>query len=169
VQGSCSASTRELRSGCEAGPRYSWPKPTRCPKCQGLRLWGHGYVERYFDSIAVAIWLKRFRCPQCNAVHTCCPKGYLRSIRYPAFLVALCLAQKILHGRWIRCLCRQVQQYWYRTLRYLCSTLQSIRAPSIEHLDQFLSDRSGIAECDRAIVAKRPYLIFASKSNSTLR
>lgn len=128
----------DVKALSEAGPRYQWSKPSRCPKCLGLRLWGHGYVARYFEGIAESVWLKRFRCPDCKAVHTCRPDGYLRSIRHPASIVALCLAQKILHGRWMRCLCRQLQQYWYRSLCRLSSQQQTIRAPSIEHLSQFL-------------------------------
>jgi len=27
------------------GRFYSWPKPERCPRCGGHRLWGHGHCQ----------------------------------------------------------------------------------------------------------------------------
>ena len=114
------------------------------PYCFIVSLWGHGYVARDFEGITESVWLKRFRCPDCKGVHTCRPAGYLRSVRYPASLVALCLAQKIVHGRWMRCLCRQLQQYWYKSLCRLSSLQQTIRTPSTEHLSQFIRRSSEV-------------------------
>lgn len=33
----------------EQGRKYHWQRPERCPKCQSVGVWGHGYVSAYFD------------------------------------------------------------------------------------------------------------------------
>ena len=38
-----------LPSLMSQGKSYPWPRPPCCPRCEGRRLWGHGYVGRYFD------------------------------------------------------------------------------------------------------------------------
>jgi hypothetical protein len=45
------------------GKGYGWPRPKRCPnpECRSTRLWGHGYVLRYFNGISRAVWLKAMR------------------------------------------------------------------------------------------------------------
>jgi len=43
-------------------------------------LWGHGYVERYFGELSERIPLKRWRCPDCCAVHTVRPDNYWRGM-----------------------------------------------------------------------------------------
>lgn len=65
-----SASPSEIMRG---GRQFPWPRPHHCPRCGSTRLWGHGYVERYFDEVTSPVWVKRYRCPDCGAVHTCRP------------------------------------------------------------------------------------------------
>ncbi len=56
--------------------------PLRCPRCGSARLWGHGFAARYFEGFGKCLWVKRFRCSDCFAVHTCRPLGFLRFIRF---------------------------------------------------------------------------------------
>ena len=37
------------------GKRYPWPRPPWCPRCRSPRLWGHGYVGRFFDGFQKAL------------------------------------------------------------------------------------------------------------------
>jgi hypothetical protein len=43
------------------------------PSMRGPRLWGHGHVPRYLDALVEPVWVKRWRCPVCRAVHTLRP------------------------------------------------------------------------------------------------
>jgi hypothetical protein len=56
------------------GKQFHWKKPECCPECGSIRLWGHGFVLRQFVGFAQGLWMKRYRCPDCHAVHTCRPK-----------------------------------------------------------------------------------------------
>ena len=120
------------------GKEYPWLKPPRCPCCDGLRLWGHGYVLRYFEGISFGLWMKRFRCPDCRAVHTCRPVGFYRGFSYSIETILLSLLEKIHHGRWLRCLSRQSQQYWWRGLRLQASRLQNLINPDMAVLRTLL-------------------------------
>ena len=81
---------------------------------QSPRLWGHGYVCRYFDGFLGALWLKRYRCPDCGAVHTLRPHLYDRRFQVIWFTIFLSLLKKITVGRWLSGWSRQRQQYWWR-------------------------------------------------------
>jgi hypothetical protein len=96
------------------GKRYPWPRPPRCPRCGGLRLWGHGYVPRYFDELVQPVWIKRWRCPECGAVHTLRPATHWRRFWATLALITLSLTDKMEKGRWRKEVSRQRQQYWWR-------------------------------------------------------
>jgi hypothetical protein len=98
----------------KVGKKYPWPRPPWCPRCRGPRLWGHGYVGRYFDDFPEALWLRRYRCPDCGAVHTLRPQLYDRRFRVIWFILFLSLLRKITIGRWLAGISRQRQQYWWR-------------------------------------------------------
>ncbi len=50
-----------IKSLVELGRRYEWPKDLVCPEC-GSRLWGHGFVQAWFDGCPQAVRLARYRC-----------------------------------------------------------------------------------------------------------
>jgi hypothetical protein len=102
----------DLRLLRRAGKGYPWERPGRCRRCAGLRLWGHGYVERYFDGEPDQLWMKRWRCPDCGAVYTMRPRTHWRRFLCPAWLILASLLQKLLHDRWVSVRGRQRQQYW---------------------------------------------------------
>lgn len=105
----------------EEGKDFPWPRPERCPSCQSRRLWGHGYVRRYFEGFTFGLWMKRYRCPDCGAVHTLRPEGFYRGFHYSRLTILLSLLNKVLRNQWLRCLQRQTQQYWFRGLRFQAS------------------------------------------------
>lgn len=124
------------------GKRYPWPKPGRCPTCAGQRMWGHGYSSRYFEGFRETLWVKRYRCPDCSAVHTCRPRAYFARYRYPALAVLMSLLNKVIRGRWLRCINRQNQLPWYRAARAWCSGSQNIGVLTLEHLRQYIAERT---------------------------
>lgn len=100
-----------------AGKAYPWKPLERCPSCHGMRPWGHGYVARYFDGQPERLWMKRWRCPDCAAVHTARPSSHWSRFLAPWWLILTSVTQKLLHGRWLSMERRQRQQYWMRGYR----------------------------------------------------
>jgi hypothetical protein len=96
------------------GKAYRWPRPSRCPRCGGYRLWGHGYVERYFDGVEAALAMKRWRCPECGAVHTMRPDTHWRGFWADRATILASLRRKESAQRWLAQPCRERQQYWWR-------------------------------------------------------
>lgn len=96
------------------GKDYPWPRPRDCPRCRARRLWGHGYVARYFDGFAEPLWMKRYRCADCTAVHTLRPCSHWRGFWAPWRLILVSLLGKLRGRRWLRCIPRQRQQYWWK-------------------------------------------------------
>ena len=66
----------KLKEIDEQGRNFHWPKPCGCPKCRSARLWGHGFVLAYFDGFSFGLWLRRYRCPDCNCIIRMKPEGY---------------------------------------------------------------------------------------------
>jgi len=89
----------ELMSLCK---RYPWPRPGWCLRCGGWRLWGHGYVPRYFDGFAEPLWIKRWRCPDCGAVHICRPDSHWCRFLAPIATILVSLASKFAGLPWPR-------------------------------------------------------------------
>lgn len=123
----------------EEGKNFPWPRPKRCPRCKSQRLWGHGYVLRYFEYWPHPVWLKRFRCPECRAVHTLRPERFWKGFHYSVLTILLSLLNKILENRWLRCLSRQVQQYWFKGLRFQASRHRNRPDIDIQVLRQLLN------------------------------
>jgi hypothetical protein len=98
----------------EAGKKYPWPRLERCPECGGIRIWGHGYVERYFEGYALPLWMKRYRCVDCKSVHTARPRQYYRRFQVESIVIILSFLERIVYGKWLKCLSRQRQQYWWK-------------------------------------------------------
>ncbi|MDO9558510.1 MAG: hypothetical protein Q7I89_02365 [Syntrophales bacterium] len=82
--------------------------------------------------------MKRFRCPDCSAVHTCRPLDFLKGLRFSAEVVSTCLRSKIEENRWLSSVVRQNQQYWYRCLRAWASRQATVIKPALSHLKAFL-------------------------------
>jgi hypothetical protein len=102
----------------EQGRKYRWEKPERCPKCQGVRVWGHGYVEAYLDEAGSAcVYLKRYRCPECRVVIRVRPVGYWKRIQATTARVGQCLMDRLEKGRWPPGSNPARQRHWLRALR----------------------------------------------------
>lgn len=96
------------------GRAFPWPRPPYCPRCGGKRLWGHGYVERYFDEQVNPLPMKRWRCPDCGAVHTMRPSSHWRGFWASVVMILNSLKAKLAGGNWLMQVSRQRQQYWWR-------------------------------------------------------
>ncbi len=102
----------------EQGRKYHWQRPERCPKCQSVGVWGHGYVSAYFDEAgSQAVFLKRYRCSQCGVVIRLRPAGYWRRIQASIAVVRQCVVDRLEKGRWPpRCNSAR-GRHWLRALK----------------------------------------------------
>ena len=105
----------------EAGKGFRWKKPERCPSCRGTRLWGHGYVLRYFFGFTRGLWMKRWRCPECASVHTVRPEPFSPGVHYPRSVQLDSLEAKLTGKPFLNTISRQVQQHWHKIFRVLCA------------------------------------------------
>lgn len=103
------------------GRKYPFPRPPNCLRegCRSRRLWGHGYVEAYFDGYDTPIYLRRYRCAECGCVYTIRPFGYWPRHHVPVKIIFQSLCHRIKHGVWDRGngFTRQRQGHWLRALK----------------------------------------------------
>lgn len=113
----------------EEGKDFCWPRPEKCPRCEGRRLWGHGYVRRYFEGWCEGIWIKRYRCPDCRAIHTLRPERFYKGFYYSMWTILPSILNRMVHSRYLKCLSRQAQQYWWKGLRKQASRFHNVKVP----------------------------------------
>lgn len=96
----------------KAGRGYKW-KSCDCPSCQ-KRMWGHGFVLRYFSECEGGVLLKRYRCNSCGSVFTARPEDYWPRIRSSIATIYSCLRSKLNFLKWPAGLPRQRGDHWLR-------------------------------------------------------
>jgi hypothetical protein len=100
------------------GRCYPWPRPKSCPRCNNWKVWGHGFVERYFDGFAGALFIKCYRCPNCGCVVTLRPSSHFPRIRSSKQTIRFHLQHRLNHGRWLPSeLARSRLRHWLVNLR----------------------------------------------------
>lgn len=112
-----------LKEVFEQGIGFQWPRPACCPLCNHYKVWGHGYVERFFDSFAGVFFVKRFRCPTCGCVITCRPSTHFRRIQAAKTFVRHSLSKRLSKGRWDARVCSSRQRHWLSNLKRKASAL----------------------------------------------
>jgi len=123
----------------ELGKEYPWPRPERCLSCNSLRVWGHGYVQRYFDDYLQALWVKRLRCPDCRTVYTLRPDLFYRGFRYSFQTILSSLAKRMEHQCWLSYVPRQNQQYWYKGLLLQAQRFRTVLRPTMHTVREIIS------------------------------
>jgi hypothetical protein len=127
----------------ELGKKYPWIKPYCCPACKGHRLWGHGYAPRYFEEFSQALWMKRFQCPDCTAVHCARPETYTSRFRYRRLEILRSLTEKISGcGKWLALIPRQNQQYWFKAAKRRLSISSNVTMPTLDDLYRLFNPSS---------------------------
>lgn len=99
------------------GRRYPWPRPELCPRCRISGVWGHGFVQAYFDGLGEGVWLRRYRCPVCGCVMRLRPQGHLSRFQASIESIRMSLSERLKKGRWPPNLSRSRQGHWMRALR----------------------------------------------------
>lgn len=127
-----------VKSLINAGKSYEWFRPASCPECKGVRLWGHGFAGRYFHGFIRRVWVKRYRCPDCQSVHTMRPMGYWKRFQYSRSFILSSFLYKIRCNKWIRSIPRQNQQYWFKGLIFQSSVCSNVIIPTVDVLKQLI-------------------------------
>jgi hypothetical protein len=123
----------------ELGKKYPWPRPGRCLSCKSSRIWGHGYVQRYFEGFLLPLWIRRLRCADCGTVYTLRPDRFYRGFRYPLLTILSSLMTKIADGWWLPSVPRQNQQYWFKGLRLQAQRLRNVPFPDTDTVGEIVS------------------------------
>lgn len=111
-----------LKEIVERGRDFPWPRPKKCPRCEGPRIWGHGFITAFFDGFAGEVWLRRYRCPECGCVLRVRPSGYFERVQAPISAVRSCISFRLAHGRWPPGGSRCRHGHWLRSLsRKVCA------------------------------------------------
>lgn len=99
------------------GKDYPWPRPAECPECKRKRLWGHGFVSAWFDECPSPIFLRRYRCPECDCVIRLKPEGYFARFHCTIEALRTDLSHRIRTSRWLPGTSRSRQGHWLRALK----------------------------------------------------
>lgn len=106
-----------LKEIFEQGRKFSWKRPSKCPKCSSVRVWGHGFVPALFDGFDVPLFLKRYRCPDCGCVITMRPKSHFSRFQSSRDTIRSSLQNRIVHGRWPLDLTSARMRHWLTNLK----------------------------------------------------
>ena len=106
----------KLKKLLALGRKYPWPKPGRCPNCNGCRIWGHGFVTAWFDDFNQAIEIKRCRCPDCSCIIRFRPKGFFKRFQADIATIRSSIFIKVHTGKWNPGISRTRQCHWFRAL-----------------------------------------------------
>ena len=123
----------------ELGKTYPWPRLTRCLSCNSYRIWGHGYVLRYFEGLSLPAWIRRLRCPDCGTVYTLRPDAFARGFRYSVATIISSLARTTTGTSLLPRPSRQARQYWLRALKFQASRTGNVLKPDVNTLYALLS------------------------------
>ena len=90
-----------LKNIFEQGKDFPWVRPVACLNCNHYKVWGHGFVPRYFDGFADCLYMKCYRCPLCSCVMTSRPDTHFIRIHCCKETIRALLALRIKNGRWL--------------------------------------------------------------------
>ena len=91
----------QLKDIFEQGKDFLWIPPIACLRCRHYRVWGHGFVPRFFDGFVSCLYLKCYRCPQCRCVMTTRPETHFSRIRCRKETIRVLINFRITTGRWL--------------------------------------------------------------------
>lgn len=98
----------------EKGRDYSWERPI-CFKCK-KNVWGHGFVQRFFNDFKSFLWIRRWRCPHCQLVITCRPDNYWKRYQEQISRIFEALKFRVQELKWPPWTSRQRGGHWLRKI-----------------------------------------------------
>ena len=109
--------TANLKEIEEKGRNYQWDRPRVCLRCRGNHLWGHGYVESWFDGCVRALLLRRYRCPECGCVIKLKPRGFFRRFQAKKETIRFDIITRLKTGKWPPGCSSARCRHWLRALK----------------------------------------------------
>ncbi len=106
-----------LKDVFDQGRNFQWPRPSHCPRCHHYTVWGHGFVERFFDHFLSSLLVKRFRCNQCGCIICCRPATHFNRIQTSCRDIKARLTHRIMCGRWPPGIQTSRQRHWLANLK----------------------------------------------------
>jgi len=94
------------------GRDFSWKRPSKCPRCNRHKVWGHGHVSALFDGFNESLWLKRYRCPSCGCIILMRPASHFSRFQASIETIGSALKQRINHGKWPPDLTLSRMRHW---------------------------------------------------------
>ena len=101
----------------EKGRDYPWKRPPVCPNCNRHKVWCHGFVEVWFDGFPTALFIRRYRCPDCKCVMRLRPFGFFSRFQAPEATIRRSIANRLNDGKWLPGISRTRQAHWFRALK----------------------------------------------------
>ena len=101
----------------EKGRNYRWIRPEVCLRCRGSHLWGHGFVESWFDGCVRALLLRRYRCPVCGCVIKLKPRGFFRRFQATKEAIRFHIIRRLKTGKWPQGCSSARCRHWLRALK----------------------------------------------------
>jgi len=98
------------------GKDFKWIRPALCPRCKQPKIWGHGFVSRFFNSFTGILFIKRWRCPSCKLIITCRPEEFWRRYQESIDRIFEALEYRIKNLRWPPWTSRQKGGHWMNKL-----------------------------------------------------
>lgn len=96
------------------GSSFKWPGHT-CEKCS-RKMWGHGFVDRYFEGLSYSIRIKRLICPHCGMVVVFRPREFWPRFRSSIGAIYSALIMRLQSGFWPVGFKRQRGWHWLSRL-----------------------------------------------------
>ena len=106
-----------LKDIFDKGKEFPWERPSKCPKCDYNKVWGHGFVSKLFDGFTELLWLKRWRCPVCRCIITMRPKSHFPRFQASQKDIQDTLEHRLTHGKWPPDLSPPRMRYWLSNLK----------------------------------------------------
>lgn len=133
----------------QQGTRYKWIKPSVCPRCGSVKIWGHGFVLAYFDGFLEGLLLRRFRCPDCRCIIRMKPKGYFQRFHAAIHTIHSCLRSRLSGGKWDRTLSLTRQRHWLCALKRKAAAMLGLYVDLPEAFERLM--QQGIVPVSRGI------------------
>jgi len=106
-----------LKDIFDQGRKFSWGRPSKCPKCCSFKVWGHGFVPALFDGFDAPLFLKRYRCPDCGCIITMRPESHFSRFQSSRATIRSALEHRIIHKRWPSGLTSARMRHWLTNLK----------------------------------------------------
>lgn len=107
----CDASIEAIS---QQGKEFNWRRPA-CKRCKS-KVWGHGFVIRFFNSIKNGVLIRRWRCPCCGTIYICRPREYWSRFQESISNIMRALIFRVTHRKWPPWTSRQRGGHWMNKL-----------------------------------------------------